>query len=242
MPATSQFLDSLGDMAGFTAIDIACGGGDVTFEIARRVGAAGRVLGLDFDEAQLAIVRAEALERNVTNASFQAADIRSPLPVESADLAYARFILTHLRDPQITVDHAFRALRPGGVFAVEDIDWGGHFCHPPSAAFDRYYASYLLAANARGGDAFIGLKLERLLHDAGFTRIEVRLVQAFGRTGDIKLIPALTLMAMRDGLVDAELAEASDLDAAIAELEALSHDDETVVFMPRMLQVSGVRP
>jgi|SRR5688572_543446 len=57
---TSNLLNRLGNMNGWTAVDVGCGSGDVSFDLARRVGPQSGVIGLDMDEAQLAIVRAEA--------------------------------------------------------------------------------------------------------------------------------------------------------------------------------------
>jgi 2-polyprenyl-3-methyl-5-hydroxy-6-metoxy-1,4-benzoquinol methylase len=54
---TYDFLDKMGIRPRMRCLDVGCGGGDVTRELARRVGATGQVVGLDMDEAQLEIVR-----------------------------------------------------------------------------------------------------------------------------------------------------------------------------------------
>jgi ubiquinone/menaquinone biosynthesis C-methylase UbiE len=190
-------------MSGWHAIDVGCGGGDGSFELARRVGPRGRVHGLDLDKDQLSMVEAEAQERGFDNISLLVADVGQPWPVDSADVAYARFILTHLPNPLAALKHAFDVLKPGGIVAVEDVDMGGHFCFPPSDAFDRYYEYYLQAAKLRGGDPFIGLRLDVLLGAAGFSNVHSSLVQPYGRVGDVKIIAELTMRAMADGLKSA---------------------------------------
>jgi ubiquinone/menaquinone biosynthesis C-methylase UbiE len=50
-------------MNGWTAVDVGCGSGDVSFDLAGRVGPQGKAICLDVDEVQLAIVRTEAKDR-----------------------------------------------------------------------------------------------------------------------------------------------------------------------------------
>ena len=83
------------------------------------------------------------------------------------DCIYARFLLTHLADPLRVLRQMLQAVRPGGLAVVEDIDFGGYFCHPPCAGFDAYVRLYRTAAAAQGADADIGPKLHGLLHEAG---------------------------------------------------------------------------
>jgi SAM-dependent methyltransferase len=229
-------------MRAWTVVDAGCGGGDVAFDLAARVGPNGRVLGLDLDEKQLSIVSAEAVEHGLSNIFLQVADVQRLWPVDSAHMVYARFVLTHLPDVPLALTHALGALEHGGILVVEDVDMAGHFCDPPSEAFERYLNYYLRAAKLRGGDPFIGLKLDLLLERAGFTSIETALVQPFGRTGDVKLIPELTMAAMGDGLLSAGLASRDDVDEIVSELKAFRQRSDTLLFMPRVFQVCGRRP
>jgi ubiquinone/menaquinone biosynthesis C-methylase UbiE len=240
-PTTNQLFDRLGGMGGWSVIDVGCGGGDVALNLAYRVGPNGRVLGLDLDEAQLEIVRAEALRQNCTNVSFRRADVLRPWPAKPSHMAYARFILTHLGDPGSALRHGFDALREGGIMVIEDCDMAGHSCDPPCPAFARYYEWYIHLATLRGGDPFIGPRLDRLLEHAGFTEIDVRVVQPFGRSGEVKIIPALTMAVMADGLMAAGAATRSEIDETIADLRELAHETETCVYFPRVFQLCGRR-
>jgi SAM-dependent methyltransferase len=61
-------------------LDVGCGGGDVARELARRLGVAGQVVGLDMDAAQLQIVRAETAAQNIHNIDYRVADEPSIRP------------------------------------------------------------------------------------------------------------------------------------------------------------------
>lgn len=77
MHASSMSLfDRLGLRGGLACLDVGCGGGDATLELARRVAPDGRVLGVDIDEKKLEVARSEAQQQGVANVEFRVSDIR----------------------------------------------------------------------------------------------------------------------------------------------------------------------
>src|SRR5579871_6443631 len=97
---TLSLLVRVGLRPGMICMDVGCGGGDVTRELARRVGSGGRVVGLDMDLTQLEIVRAEAAAQNMTNVDYRDADVSNPPEdLGKFDLVYTRFLLCHLKKP-----------------------------------------------------------------------------------------------------------------------------------------------
>src|SRR5690606_6784129 len=122
-PGTAALLDAVGIAPGSHCLDVGCGGGDVAMALARRVGPAGRVTGVDFDEAKLAIARGEAEAAGLRNVAFEAADVTAWAPSARVDVAYARFLLAHLAGPAALLATLARHLRPGGTVIVEDVDF-----------------------------------------------------------------------------------------------------------------------
>lgn len=59
-PGTHALLAEVGVAAGAACLDVGCGGGDVTLELARAIGPTGRVVAVDADETVVGIARAEA--------------------------------------------------------------------------------------------------------------------------------------------------------------------------------------
>jgi ubiquinone/menaquinone biosynthesis C-methylase UbiE len=237
-PATATLLDRF-DLAGKTVVDAGCGGGEISFELARRVGPSGRVIGIDLDDAKLALAREEAASRGLGNVEFRAASVLDPWPVENASLVLIRFVLTHLTTPETMLSHARAALRSGGIVAVEDIDYAGQFCDPPFPVFDRYGDLYVAAAQKRGVDPFIGRRLVRLLEGAGFSGVEAALAQPFGRTGDVKQVASLTFGAISDALKAAGLATAEEIAGIAAALDDYAQDAQTTMSFPRIFQAWG---
>lgn len=238
-PTTSAFFDRIGVAADMCCLDVGCGSGDVSLELSRRVGAGGRVLGVDLDDVKLELARSTAAACGASGLEFRKADVLALPGRAEFDLIYARFVLTHLTDPGAALASMVRLLRPNGILAVEDIDMRGCFSHPPSHAHQRQAELYTQAAAAKGADANIGPRLPELLRAAGLTRVQVGLVQPTALTGEAKLIALLTLQNIADAVVAGGHASAQEVESIVSELAALAADSTTLIALPRIFQAWG---
>ncbi len=240
-PTTDALFDRLDIQPGMTVLDAGCGGGDVTLELARRVGPAGHVTGTDIDHVKLDLARAEAVQTGVANVTFKDGDLVAGAADATYDLVYARFLLTHLIDPAAALTRFIRLLRPGGRIVVEDVDFAGQFAFPPSPAFERSITLFTEAAKRRGGDPMIGPRIPSLLRGAGFTRLGVNVVQPAGLDGEVKLVTPLTIENIADTVLAEGIATQAELDATIAAHYAIADDPEILVSLPRVVQAWGQR-
>jgi trans-aconitate methyltransferase len=103
-------LERLGVARGARVIDLGCGFGETTRELARRVGPSGRVVGVDAAHSVLEVARAEATEP----IDYVEADIEAAIPEGPYDAAYARFGLMFFARPVIALRHVREQLVPGG--------------------------------------------------------------------------------------------------------------------------------
>ena len=239
--STRALIGQVGIASGAGCLDVGCGGGDVTLELARAVGPSGRVIGVDFDAEKIEIARREAAEHGFRNVTFELQDVSSWEPVVPFDVVWARFLLTHVPDPATLLAALYRHVRPGGVVVLEDIDFRGHFYEPHCPALDRYVELYTTAVRRRGGDAEIGPKLPKLLRDAGFQDVQLSLVQDTAFVGGCKLLTCLTLEYIADAVVADGLASQGDLRQVIEELYAFADDPRTLHGGPRVFQAWGRR-
>ena len=173
------------------------------------------------------------------NVEFLQADIREMSGKPEFDLVYARFLLTHLHDPQGMLAKLQQWLKPGGLIVVEDIDFTGHYSYPDSPALERYVALYTEAVRRRGGDPNIGARLPVLLLDTGFSQVGVNVVQPVGLSGTVKRINPITMESIAQSVLDLELASQAEVDRIIAELNAFADDPRTVTGLPRIVQSWG---
>jgi SAM-dependent methyltransferase len=240
-PTTLALLARAGLQAGMECLDVGCGGGDVSFELARHAGPSGRVVAVDIDAVKIELARAEAAAQQVGTIEFRVANISDGAAEPIFDLVYARFLLTHLADPAEAVARMQQFLRPGGVVVVEDIDFTGHFCHPDCPAFWRYVDLYTRSVQRRGGDPNIGPRLPRLLIDAGCEHVQMNVVQPAGMEGEVKLTCAITMESIADAVLAEGLASQAEVEATVAALYAFARETRTIVSLPRVVQAWGYR-
>jgi SAM-dependent methyltransferase len=238
-PATRSLLAEVKIPIGSFCLDIGCGGGDVTFELARAAGPEGRVVGVDRDETLLDMARREGEAQNLANIVFETRDITAWKPDGLFEVVYARFLLTHLPDPAALVSSVRQVLRPGGVFIVEDIDFRGHFAEPDCQALARSVELYTKVVQSRGADPNIGPRLPGLLREAGFDAIQIKLVHPAALQGGIKLLICVTLEKIADAILEDGLATAEELRETIEQLYAFARDPHTILGGPRVFQTWG---
>lgn len=234
---TTALLDRVGVAPGMRCADVGCGGGDVTFVLARLVGPGGSVVGLDMDQVKLDLAAEQAAELGLDNVRFQAADITDWSEPGAYDLVYSRFLLEHLRRPVELLRQMWAAVRPGGVIVVEDADFDGCFTDPQNAGHDFYQRVYTEALRRRGGDAAIGRKLYRLCLEAGIPDPEFGIVQGAAASGEIVELPHLTLAASAEAVIAEGIASAEEVERARAEMEAFGRLPGSVVGGPRVCRV-----
>ena len=104
---------------GHTVLDVATGLGEPALSAARRVGAAGRVVGIDLAPQMLDVAGARIAASGVGNVELRAMDAEQlELPAGSFDAAVSRWGLMLMRDPQLVATEVRRVLRAGGRFAA----------------------------------------------------------------------------------------------------------------------------
>ena len=239
--STAALFDRLQVREGMTCLDVGCGGGDVTVELARRVGAAGRAVGVDIDKTTLALARQESKVADIENVEFREIDIQTGEVGAEFDLVYARFLLTHLSNPDAVVAVLTGCLRPGGILAVEDTDFGGSFTWPESDAFHRYYDLYISVVRKRGGDPHLGRRLPLLLTNCGLADVGVNVVQPVDVQGEAKLLNPMTMENIAESVVRDGLASGTEIDSVVQELYRFAADPGTLAGLPRIVQTWGRR-
>ena len=240
-PTTLPLLQRAGIRVGMTCLDLGCGAGEVTFEIARITGPTGRVIGMDMDSVKLQLARDRASKESVTNIEFRKVDVFQWNEDSVYDLIYVRFLLTHLPECERVVPKLLGALRPGGALVVEDINFDGYVSHPANSAHDRYVGLYQEVVRRRGGNADIGPKLRSILAGAGLQEVGLNIVYPEHKEGSGKEISLLTMIGISEAVLAEKLIAEAELREVISELERYTRDMHSIICGPRVFQVWGHR-
>ena len=114
-PLGQAAMDAAGIGAGDRVLDIGCGCGATTADIARRVGAQGAAVGIDVSAVMLERARTVAQDAGLTQARFEHADAQThDFPPGAFTVLFSRFGVMFFSDPAAAFANLCPALQPGG--------------------------------------------------------------------------------------------------------------------------------
>jgi ubiquinone/menaquinone biosynthesis C-methylase UbiE len=159
---------------GQRVLDVGCGPGTITLDLARRV-APGTVLGIDSAPDAIGAAVAARDEAELRDAvTLAVGDVYAlDAPDASFDVVHAHQVLQHLTDPVAALREMRRVVVPGGLVAVRESDYGAFAWAPDDPVLDRWMALYHQVTRANRADADAGRHLPGWFRAAGFDDLEV---------------------------------------------------------------------
>ena len=217
---------------GLVLLDVGCGPGTITIDLARRLDP-GTVLGIDAAPDAITAAREAAHDEGVTNLEVRVADVYAlDLPDHSFDVVHAHQVLQHLSDPVGALREMRRVCRPDGVVAVRDCVYGAMSWYPDEPGLDRWLEVYDTVAVANGGEPDAGNRLLAWARAAGFTDVTASASTWCYATPDERRwwgdlwAERTTATALADRAVELDVATRDELtDIAAAWRRWAAHDD-----------------
>jgi len=214
-PMTKRRMTALGIRHGLRCLEVGAGGGSVAAWLCEQIGPTGRVVATDVNIQLL---------RDINLPNFEAIehDITLDKPPESGfDLVHTRWLLHHLRDPELAIRRMIAALRPGGWLLLEDVDF-----FPVHTSASKLYVDFIVAltgtiVRASGRDCFWARALPKLVADMGLRRV--------GGEGDFSVLQggsplaeffSLSAEQMRERIIESGELSANRLDEALELLKS----------------------
>jgi SAM-dependent methyltransferase len=239
---------SLWERAGFgtgkTILDVGCGPGYASLELAALVGPAGRVIAVDEAARFLEHLRARCRMEAIGNVEAREGDVQHlDLPPASIDGAYARWVLCFVANPRSVVAGVARALRPGGTFAVQDyLYYRALRLAPRGTAMARTIEAVDASWRARGGDPDIVLRLPGIMTECGLRVREVRPIVRVARPDSaLWQWPGTFFRIYIPTLIGLGLLTAEDQRAFEAEWAECSANPSALFSTPIVADVIGVK-
>ncbi|GAA2029112.1 methyltransferase domain-containing protein [Catenulispora yoronensis] len=159
--------------AGQNVLDVGCGPGTITMDLAERV-APGTVTAVEITADALRLAQDEAAARGTANVRFAVADVHAlDFPDDTFDVVHAHQVLQHVADPVLALKEMRRVCKPGGVVAVRDSDYGGFRWFPEDPAMDTWLTAYMDLARANDANPDAGRRLRSWALAAGFQAEDV---------------------------------------------------------------------
>jgi SAM-dependent methyltransferase len=159
--------------SGMRLLDVGCGPGSITRGLAERL-APGEVVGLDLSAETLEAARRDAAARGLTNLRYEMGSVYAlAFPGASFDVAYAHQVFQHLREREAGLREMMRVVRPGGLIAIRDVDWGTVAYWPRDPWIDRFIEVHEQAWYENGGEPRMGRQLRALSVGAGLSDLRV---------------------------------------------------------------------
>lgn len=148
---------------GVSVLDVGCGPGAITLEIAERV-APGAVIGMDVSEDFMPDVG--------SNVTFEVGDAYAlAYDDDSFDIVHAHQVLQHVSDPVAVLREMRRVVKPTGVVAVRDVDYAAMSWWPEDPRLDRWREIYRAVAYRNDAEPDAGRRLVDWATQAGFEDI-----------------------------------------------------------------------
>lgn len=233
---------------GQTVLDVGCGPGHATIDLAQIVGPSGRVIAVDESPLFLKHLHDRVQGQHLRNVQRVLGDVQQidallPNLAGEADLAYARWVLCFVRDPEAVVRGVAGLLSRGGRFVVQDyFNYEAMSLAPRRPAFSRVIAAVGKSWRERGGDPDVMSRLPGLCRKHGLEVSDLRSNQRIAQPGSMmwhwpdtfweSFVPRLVEMGYLTP------AEREEFDACWAEA---SGDAATFMFLPPVFDLIAVK-
>jgi SAM-dependent methyltransferase len=241
---SSWLFDRLALPPGARVVEIGCGPQGCLDLLARRVGPAGKVIGVERSEDAVEMARAFVREQGLANVEVIHRDARSTeLPRDGFDFVTSRLVLVNVPQPQEIVAEAVALLKSGAIVAFHEADYVAHVCDPPLAAWDRAIEILNDYSTASGIDLFVGRKLPRLLREAGLVDVDARPLVHVYPPGHARRTILLDFVENLSGrLVETGTAGPDELETLKGLLRRHLEDADTLVVSHLFMQAWGHKP
>jgi len=233
-----------GFTVGQTLLDIGCGPGHASVDLAEIVGPSGRIVAIDRSRRFLDALEATCLQRSLGNVTTQEFDLDAAgPPAVGADGAWARWVFAFVKHPRDLLARVAGALKRGGVLIVHEyFDYSTWRMAPRFPEIEEYVQAVMASWRANGGEPDIGLDLPLWLEELGFaTKTLHPIIDVVPASNFVWQWPAAFIQVGLRRLVELghlTADRALAISEALAACEAAPH---TLMVTPALLEIIAVR-
>ncbi|NEV63732.1 methyltransferase domain-containing protein [Thiorhodococcus minor] len=161
---------------GQSILDVGCGPGLDTLALAQTLGPEGRAVGVDGDEAMVALANRRAAQAGLAGSTHHECGSAEALPFAplTFDACRSERLLIHLRDPRKALREMIRVTKTDGRVVVVDSDWGTLSIDTEQTNTERQLARF--RAETLLSNGYSGRQLFRLFKECGLAEVTLEVV------------------------------------------------------------------
>lgn len=216
---------------GMKGLEIGCGSGSMTLELARLIGEEGELLAIDLSQSQLDHV--QKITSNHNDIRFKLWDVNYLSDLgEQFDFIYCRMVLHHVADAHSVILQMKTCLKPGGIIICEEPSiFDSTFCYPPSMAYEQFkqWTRACFSKNKRDFEV-----AHRLEHEFSSLNLDIRhhsLFQPLLRTTQEKQIYSMALHDLTPQLIELKIATKEQIESLWQDLRNLAETGNTMTWI-----------
>lgn len=229
--------------AGQRILDLGCGPGFCTQELAYMLGEEGEVIAVDKSKAYIdflnSITKLHGLNIKTVCTDFDHMELEE----ESLDGAYCRWALAWIPNPEEVIAKVRRALVPGGAFVIQEYyDWSTLQTEPSFPSLDKCIAAALDSFKSSDSEIDIGRQIPELFYNQGLEVINIRPMTKLATPESLTwqwpksffhiYFPRLVEMGLLDKKICLE---------GLEEMNELEYLPEATILSPHMVEVIGIK-
>ena len=243
-PRASDAWRRAGFTIGQTILDVGCGPGYATLDLAEIVGPTGRIIALDRSARFLGTLESERQRRGLDMIQAHEVDLDiDTFPRVEADGAWCRWVLAFVKRPRALLERIGNSLKPGGVLVLHEyFDYSTWRTAPRCAEIEEFVQVVIDSWRADGGEPDIGLDLPGWLAALGFKILALKpIIDIIPASNFIWQWPKAFIQVGLDRLVElGHLSKERALAIARA-FDACSAKPHTLMITPAVLEIIAVR-
>lgn len=229
---------------GQRILDLGCGPGFATFDLATIAGPNGSVLGVDWSPDYIAYASRQAEVRGVSNVAFkQSSVLELDLEPGSFDAIYCRWLLSWIKEVPQVIQNIARLLKPGGKFIAQEYSfWGTFRIEPERPEVRAIIEACRESWRVMDSEIDIGPELPGMMTDAGMRVDHMAPLAKISQPG--KMVwqwPTTFLHIYSHKLIEMGLLTTAERDAFVAIWPEMEANPGALIQTPLMMEVVGTK-